>query len=108
MPHWSRDGSKLAFLHVTPSVGTNHDNDFDVVTTRADGTDRRTLVTLAITENLSWSPDGAYVLYDRIDVSDPSQPKCAFYTVPAAGGASVNLTPDRRTGYCGGSSWPPM
>jgi hypothetical protein len=108
MPHWSRDGSKLAFLHVTPSVGTNHDNDFDVVTTRADGTDRRTLVTLAINENLSWSPDGAYVLYDRRDVSDPSQPKCALYKVPAAGGASVNLTPDRGTGYCGGSSWRPM
>lgn len=108
MPHWSRDGSKLVFRHVTPSVGTNHDKDFDVVTTRADGTDRRTLVTLSITENYSWSPDGTYVLYDRIDISDPSQPKCALYKVPAAGGPSVNLTPDRGVGYCGGSSWRPM
>jgi hypothetical protein len=49
------------------------------VTNRADGTDRRTLVTLSIIENLSWSPDGAYAPYDRIDFSEPSQPKCALY-----------------------------
>lgn len=108
MPKWSRDGSRLAFRHVTPSVGTNHDNDFDVVTIRADGTDRRTLVTLSISENLSWSPDGAFVLYDRTDITDPSQPKCALYKVPSAGGPSVNLTPNRGVGYCGGSSWRPF
>jgi Tol biopolymer transport system component len=107
-PKWSRDGSKLVFLHATPSVGTNHDKDFDVVTIRADGTDRRTLVTGAINETPSWSPDGTYVLYDRRDITDPSQPKCAVYKVPAAGGPSINLTPDRGVGYCGGSSWRPM
>jgi Tol biopolymer transport system component len=107
-PKWSRDGSRLAFLHVIPSVGTNHDKDFDVVTIRADGTDRRTLATGAINENISWSPDGAYVLYDRRDVSDPTQPKCALYKVPVGGGPSLNLTPDRGVGYCGGSSWRPM
>lgn len=108
MPKWSRDGSRLAFLHVVPSVGTNHDRDFDVVTTRADGSDRRTLATGAIHENISWSPDGKYVLFDRRDVSDPSQPKCALYEVPVGGGPSVNLTPDRGVGTCGGSSWRPM
>jgi len=108
MPKWSRDGSRLAFLHVVPSVGTNHDKDFEVVTTKADGTDRRTLATGAIHENVSWSPDGKYVLYDRRDVSDPTQPKCALYKVPVGGGPSVNLTPDRGVGTCGGSSWRPM
>jgi Tol biopolymer transport system component len=107
-PKWSRDGSKLVFLHATPSIGTNHDKDFDVVTIRADGTDRRTLVTKSINQNPSWSPDGAYVLYDTRDISDPSQPKCALFKVPSAGGTSVNLTPGRGVGYCGGSSWRPF
>jgi Tol biopolymer transport system component len=108
MPKWSRDGSRLAFLHVIPSIGTNHDRDYEVVTTRGDGTDRRTLAAGAINENISWSPDGAYVLYDRRDVSDPTQPKCALYKVPVGGGPSVNVTPGRGVGSCGGSSWRPM
>ncbi|HEX7980202.1 MAG TPA: hypothetical protein VF461_16450, partial [Gemmatimonadaceae bacterium] len=106
-PKWSRDGSKLVFLHATPSIGTNHDKDFDVVTIRADGTDRRTLAIGAINENPSWSPDGAYVLFDRRDVSNPTQEKCALYKIAAGGGAPVNLTPDRGVGSCGGASWRP-
>jgi len=107
-PKWSRDGSKLVFEHVIPSVGTNHDNDFDIVTVNADGTGRKTLVTGGIYRNPSWSPDGAWVLYERVDISDPSQPKCTLLKIPAAGGTPVNLTPDRTVGYCGGSSWRPF
>jgi TolB protein len=107
-PKWSRDGSKLAFEHVIPSVGTNHDKDFDIVTVNADGTGRKTLVTGGIYRDPSWSPDGAWVLYERVDISDPSQPKCALLKIPAAGGTAVNLTPDRGVGYCGGSSWRPF
>jgi Tol biopolymer transport system component len=108
-PKWSRDGSRLVFLHVTiPSVRPYSSADFDVVTMRADGTDRRTLVTGTRNTSASWSPDGAYVLYERVDSSDPKQPKCTLHKIPAAGGASVNLTPDRGIGICGGASWRPM
>jgi len=107
-PKWSRDGSTLVFRHVTPSVGTNRRYDIDVVTIRADGSDRRTLVTGAYAVGASWSADGAYVLYDRQDSSDPGQPRCTLHKIPATGGTDVDLTPNRGVGLCGGASWRPM
>jgi Tol biopolymer transport system component len=46
-PQWSRDGSKLVFIHIVPADNP-YGRDFDVVTIRADGTDRRTLVAHSI------------------------------------------------------------
>src|SRR5436190_1384197 len=108
-PKWSRDGSKLVFLHIVPSAGSLIGRDYDVVTIRADGTDRRTLVTKTYNMNPSWSPDGAYVLYEQQELNeDPMGSRCFLYKIPASGGPSVNLTPNRGVGYCGGASWRPM
>ena len=105
IPKWSRDGTRLVFAH---SVGNASGTAYDIVTTRGDGTDRRTLATGGNNVNPSWSPDGAFVLYEHVDLSEPALPKCTLHKVPSAGGAAVNLTPDRAAGYCGGSSWRPL
>jgi Tol biopolymer transport system component len=109
LAQWSRDGSRLAFIHVVPA-NNSYGRDFDVVTIRADGTDRRTLVAHSMNESPSWSPDGKYILYGQQDTSDPdpNRTRCTLFRIPADGGASVNLTPDRGIGLCGGASWRPM
>lgn len=104
-PRWSRDGTRLVFLNRTMnSSGTT----YDVVTTRADGTERRTLVTGGNNVNASWSPDGAYILYEHLELGDLTAPRCTLHRIPSNGGQSVNLTPDRGVGFCGGASWRPF
>ena len=105
LPRWSRDGSRLVFLNRTmTSSGTA----YDVVTTRADGSDRRTLVSGGNNVNASWSPDGAYILYEHVELGDFTAPRCTLHKIPSSGGESVNLTPDRGVGFCGGASWRPF
>ena len=104
-PKWSRDGTRLVFLSRTTQSGLAG---WDIVTTRADGTDRRTLVTGGNNTRASWSSDGQYILYERFDSPDPVAPMCTVHKVPSAGGADVNLTPERTIGSCGGAAWRPM
>lgn len=88
LPEWSNDGKKL----VRTSGGGD---EASLWVANADLTGLRQL--------------GAYVLYERYEETDPEQPQvCTMYKIPAAGGASVNLSPDRGAGYCGGASWRPM
>ena len=105
VPKWSRDASRLVFNH---SVGSASGTAYDVVTTRADGTDRRTLVTGGNNVNPTWSPDGQFILFEYVDFSDVTAPKCLLKKVSATGGPVSTLTPDRGAGTCGGASWRPM
>ena len=61
-PHWSPDGRRVAFLIVTGSPVPSED---DLWIINADGSDEHEVVRLA--RNVSWSPDGKYLLYDNGD-----------------------------------------
>ena len=104
VPKWSRDGTRLVYIKGSAnSSGTA----YDIVVTRADGTDPRTLVTGGNNLNPSWSPDGQFILYEHLELGEPAGPKCTLLKVPSSGGASVLLTPNRGVGYCGGAAWRP-
>jgi Tol biopolymer transport system component len=102
VPKWSRDGTRLLFMHIHDEIdGTP----YDVVVSRGDGSDRRILVTGKETYALTWSPDGQYVLYEHGELGDLTAPKCFLHKIPSAGGPDVNLTPSRGVGACAGASW---
>jgi tricorn protease-like protein len=104
-PKWSYDGTRLLFVR---SVGNPSGTASDIVVSRSDGSDARTLVTGGFNVNASWSPDGLFILYEHLDFGDVAAPKCTLYKIPSTGGSSVNLTPNRGVGYCGGASWRPF
>jgi len=105
MPKWSRDGTRLLFTHRrTDGDGTLS----DVMTSRADGSDRRILVTGGTNVGAAWSPDGQYVLYVRGEPGFGPAPRCFLHRIPSAGGPDVNLTPGRGVGSCAGATWRPF
>lgn len=103
-PRWSRDGTRLAFVH---GVGTSNVPAYDIVTTRPDGSDRRTVATGGNNIDPSWSSDGLFILFDHPEFTAREGWVCTLRKVPSIGGTVVNLTPDRGAGSCGGSAWRP-
>jgi TolB protein len=66
-PHWSPDGSMIAFLRKTG--GTPHDEEWSLFVVRPDGTGERKLADAGVGaggwEQLSWAPDGSRIAFLR-------------------------------------------
>lgn len=104
-PRWSRDGTRLAFVH---RAGTVTVPAFEIVTTRADGGDRRTVASGGVNIDPSWSSDGLFILFDHPEFTAQSEWVCTLRKVSSTGGTIANLTPGRGAGSCGGSAWRPF
>jgi tricorn protease len=74
---FSPDGKRVAFLRAGK-----------LWTMNPDGTDEKVVVADVQVDDYDWSPDGKWFVYARTDGSFASE----LYIVPAAGGASRNVT----------------
>ena len=88
-PAWSPDGKQIAFAIASPSP---HQGIWLVGT---DGRGRRQL-TVGADTSPSWSPDGRTIAFSRSGVNFP---EAQIFVVPAAGGASTDLTNDPTSAY---------
>ena len=76
-PTWSPDGSRIAYVELESSYGRRSGYPVRIVkglyTVRADGSDPREVMSFPrgrfTMQNLSWSPDGAEILYGRLVVA---------------------------------------
>jgi len=97
---WSPDGRRIAFiLYIAARDGSTAWADINVI--NADGTGNRRLVAGnagTLVGNLSWSPDGLFLAYDVQELKEGAIQKSDLFVVPAAGGASLRLTFDGRSG----------
>ena len=83
-PAWSPDGTAIAFVR-------GGSDDARVFVMDADGSDQRPLTTRAETiGDPQWSPDGKYLVFDRIEAGSETF-RSELVTVPAAGGPEVTV-----------------
>jgi TolB protein len=86
-PRWSPDGKQLAVTRCDLSFGFVAN--CDIVITRADGSDKRTLVDDGrFSGNAAWSPDGKSIAFD----SDLGGFISSVWVIRASGGKPVRLT----------------
>jgi Tol biopolymer transport system component len=105
-PSWSPDGSKLAFIHEAQSGESGPPQRVYVM--NADGSGRRLVPVdddVSADSNPTWSPDGQWILYDRIVFTRELGSRCYLYRVPAAGGSPVVVVADTVGTTCGVASW---
>jgi Tol biopolymer transport system component len=93
-PHWSPDGSWIAFTHaVSDEPGATS----DIFRMRPDGTEKTNLTNTPETGegNPRWAPNGKKIAYGRWD---PNQRQTDVWVMDADGSNQVNLTPGPEDG----------
>jgi Tol biopolymer transport system component len=108
-PAWSPDGTQLAFIRGrVPSGG--HVGLMSVYVAAADGRDLRRLASCGycVGGQLSWSPDGKWIVFSRSDAPPGTRPNGeSLWVVTAAGGRPRRVTDCRAQCLDGAPSWSP-
>jgi len=99
---WSPDGSRLAY---TQWNGLGPGFRFSLMVSNGDGSNPQALTTDVRDYYPTWSPNGKTIAFIRLPNAPPSY--CSVYTIPAQGGAPVEITPDLHSPACAGIAWRP-
>jgi TolB protein len=94
---WSPDGTHIAFTRVCLDESGAVRSGGDIWTIKLDGSAARQLTHHVPSDMIedhraSWSPDGKWLVFARIDTSVPPE-KSALFTVSADGGDAFQVTP---------------
>jgi Tol biopolymer transport system component len=101
-PHWSPDGTMMAYTAGGPISTSSPIYVFQAAVVNADGTGQRMLSAWDGVDSFveDWSPDGKWLLIRR-----SSGAGCAYYKVPVSGGAAVRVSTIDNYDSCLGASW---
>ena len=103
-PVWSPDGSLLAFTSLGPPMPAGA----EVVVVNADASGRRAVVAgtvNTINRVAAWSPDGRWLLFERLETPFVGAPSCDFFTVAIDGTWGERVSHELYSNQCGGASW---
>ena len=104
-PHWSPDGSMLAYTAGGPT-STSSIYVFKAAVVNADGSGQRTLTDGSLDTFVEdWSPDGQWLLIRRVGVLDGGLYGCAYFKLAVSGGSPIRVSPTLSGASCGGASW---